>query len=96
MPATVWLRVSALAESSYDAVGDILHYTYTVTNDGNVTLSAAAGINLPSSSTISAHGNVSMHALTGGINLAAQTVNMDIDDVGVRLDAHPPNFVEDH
>ncbi len=30
--------MKTVAESSYEAVGDVLHYTYVTTNTGNVTL----------------------------------------------------------
>jgi hypothetical protein len=31
-----------------------------------------------------------------GIHLPAQTVNVDVDDIGIGLDPHAPDLVEDH
>ena len=31
-----------------------------------------------------------------GFDLAAESIDVDVDDVGVRLDAHAPDLVEDH
>src|SRR5207247_452554 len=35
----------SVSESSYAAVGDLLHYSYLVTNTGNVTLAGPATVN---------------------------------------------------
>jgi hypothetical protein len=42
-----------------------------------------------------AHGS-NQRRLSGAVYLAAQTVDVDVDDVGVRLNAHAPHLVEDH
>jgi hypothetical protein len=34
--------------------------------------------------------------LSFGVHLAAQAVDVDIDDVCIRLDSHSPNFIENH
>src|SRR5512135_2785569 len=34
--------------------------------------------------------------LTGGVDLAAQAIDVDVDDVCVRVDAHAPDFLKDH
>jgi hypothetical protein len=43
----------------------------------------------------SAHGS-NQRLLTRCVNLAAQPVYMDVNHIGVRLNAHSPDFIEDH
>jgi len=43
----------------------------------------------------SAHGS-NQRRLSGTVYLATQTVDVDVDDVGVGLNAHAPHLVEDH
>ena len=39
----IWRSRRSATEASYDAVGDVIHYTIVATNDGNVTLAQRDG-----------------------------------------------------
>ncbi len=88
--------ISLNADGTIGAAGGVASPTISASgpsNDGGVTLTAAAGILLPSASIASGNGNVALHALAGGIGLAAGAVQTSGSGSQISLTADSGDIV---